>query len=129
MTTGQPGVNQKLFIRASLMLSRNMTTLKEAIAKARAYGEGQIPIHNLPPHSIKQSVAGFCDYCNTKRPVVYPVCSNQYFVCWKDQCMLEQQYGKDWLIKIQPALKQNRELRMQQSAQRKARRVGQDARF
>lgn len=101
-----------------------MGTLEEAIAKARAYGEGQIPIHNLPPHSVKKSVAGFCDYCNSERPVVYPICNHQFFVCWKDLCMVKDTYGKDWQSKIVTTLQRNRELRLQQQAQRKAQKGG-----
>lgn len=94
--------------------------IAECQAKARAYGEGLIPLTTLPLNAPKQSISGFCDYCNEHRPVVIETPDKLYFVCWRDICRLQNTYGKDWQKKVESTLHTNRQHRLQVAAHKAA---------
>ena len=89
-------------------------TFEEAVAKARAYGNGVIPIPKSPDTTVvHKSQAGYCDYCNKVRPVISEVPGSRFFICWKDKLMLEERLNLEWITKSLPTMEKNRELRLQ----------------
>lgn len=94
-----------------------MITIQEAQAKALAYGRGEIPLHSLPPVTVRKSEAGICDYCNQHRPIVMKTSDSQFLVCWKDINYLKGIYGEEWETKAQTTLFNNRQSRLQVAAQ------------
>lgn len=95
--------------------------LEDARLKALSYGQGIIPISNLPPHVTKQPKSKICDFCGQKCSVLIETDDRMYWICWSDICLLKDIYGTSWYERAKFTLHKNRQERMQKAAQLRAR--------
>lgn len=101
-----------------------MGSLEQAIAKAKQYGDGTIPVANPPSNwQLPQPSAGICLQCGNRRHVLMAVKGSIHKICHSCIAMLQKAYGPNWEARVTNAVQmaiRDRDIKKQKLEARRA---------